>query len=256
MSRRTPRTELQREKMKAVFGELRARWLLIRERCGDTREVRLRFAGNKHFLRLNTTDAMVWFSVFHQRDYSAPLPFEPRTIIDGGAYTGFSAIYFANRYPLARIIAVEPDESNFRLLLKNTRHYENINAVQAALWCEDTEVSLYARAQGQWASSLIPDEGRAGSAKSVRGMRIETLVNEFRLQQIDLLKLDVEGAEKEILAHATPWVDAIGAIFIELHDRLIPGCSEALAAATQNFDRSEVAPMTTLLINRRLLGAG
>ena len=248
--RRTARTEIQREKMKAVFGEFRARWLLIRERLGDTRKVRLRFAGHKHFLRLNTTDPLVWYSVFQQQDYGAPLPFEPRTIVDAGAYTGLSAIYFANRYPCSRIIAVEPDESNFRLLLKNIRDYENITPVQAALWCEDTDVSLYARAQGHWASSLIPDAERSGIACSVQGIRMETLMDRFGLQRVDLLKLDVEGAEKEILAHAAPWIDDVGALFIELHDRLIPGCSETLAAVTGNFDRTEVAPMTTLLIHR------
>ncbi len=213
----------------------------------------LKYAGQRHYLRLNTTDPLVWFSVFHQEDYGARLPFEPKVIIDAGAYTGFSAIYLANRYPLARIIAIEPDYSNFQLLTKNCRRYPMITPVGAALWFEDTEVILYPQPEGHWASSVVRRETAARNVingRPVRAICIETLMALFDLGTVDLLKLDVEGAEKEILEYSGTWIDHIGAIFIELHDRLRPGCTEALGVATRGFEHCPVSPMTTLLINR------
>jgi FkbM family methyltransferase len=247
----TERTQRQIEKILAVFGRSRSRWLLWRERWGDRSLVSIKYAGHRQYLRLNTTDPLVWFSVFHQEDYGAQLPFEPKVIIDAGAYIGLSAIYFANRYPLSRIIAIEPDYSNFQLLRKNCRRYPMVTPVCAALWFEDAELILYPQPEGHWAFSLVrgeTDTSNTVNGRIVRAICIETLMATFDLDTVDLLKLDVEGAEKEILMHSQPWIDRIRAIFIELHDRLRPGCTEALGVATRGFEHVPVSPMTTLLI--------
>ena len=254
-ARRTPR---QLEKIISVFGPTRARRLLWRERWGDRSRVSLEYRGQRHFLRLNTTDPLVWFSVFLQEDYGAPLPFEPRVILDAGAYTGFSAIYLTNRWPQAEIIAVEPDPANFRLLKRNVATCRRIRPIQAALWFEDAELMLYTRPEGHWASSVHAfglGPRHTGPSRAVAAMCVETLKARFGLERIDLLKIDIEGAEKELFEHSSGWIDEVGAIFIETHDRLRPGCSQAVAAATDGFDQTVVAPMTTLLVNRCRRGA-
>jgi FkbM family methyltransferase len=62
------------------------------------------------------------------------LNFEPQIIIDGGAYVGFSSIYFALKYPKAKIFAVEPEEGNFRLLSSQTSSISNIIPINKGLW--------------------------------------------------------------------------------------------------------------------------
>ncbi len=238
--------------MVTVFGSRRARWLLWRERWGDRSLISLTHRGRKHYLRLNSTDPLVWFSVFIQEDYGSSLPFEPRVIVDAGAYTGLSAIYFANRYPEAEIIALEPDPENYRLLTRNVGAFERILPVHAALWFEDTELTLYRRPEGHWASSIHAAGLGSGGSKADRpipAMRIETLMSRFAVPEIDVLKVDIEGAEKEVFEHSSAWINRIGAIFIETHDRIRAGCSEAVAAAAPCFVRLPTSPMTELLIN-------
>jgi FkbM family methyltransferase len=193
-----------------------------------------------------------------QEDYGAPLPFEPRVILDAGAYTGLSTIYLANKYPSAQIFAVEPDPANFRLLKRNVASYDRIRPIHAALWFEDSQLMLRTRPEGHWASSvhaLGPETKGPRPSRAVAAICIETLKARFGLERIDLLKVDIEGAEKELFEHSIGWIDEVGAIFIELHDRLRPGCSRAVAAATDGFDQTVVAPMTTLLVNRSRRGA-
>ena len=56
--------------------------------------------------------------------------------------SGFASIYFANKYPGAKIIAIEPEQSNFELLKDNIAPYPNIIPIQAALWHKNEEINL------------------------------------------------------------------------------------------------------------------
>src|ERR1043166_989968 len=66
--------------------------------------------------------------VFLGRQYGFEMP-EPGKILDLGAYVGYTAVYFANRYPSASIISVEPPGSNFDTLIANTAAYPNIRCL-------------------------------------------------------------------------------------------------------------------------------
>src|ERR1700730_16557007 len=68
-------------------------------------------------LRARTTDVTVFEQVFVVRQYETEMPKRPRLIIDGGAHIGCATSFFANKYPDAVIISVEPDAENFDLLL-------------------------------------------------------------------------------------------------------------------------------------------
>src|SRR5687767_864934 len=82
------------------------------------------------FLRSNTTDPGIFGQVFIARQYEIPYSFEPKTIIDAGANTGLSALYFADRFPNANIIALEPDKDNFEIALQNTKNNSRIKMMQ------------------------------------------------------------------------------------------------------------------------------
>ncbi len=81
---------------------LRKRWLFCPEAFG-----------NDFYLRGNTVDFAVFNSIFAKGEYDINIGFKPEYIIDAGAYTGVSTVYFHHKYPEAKIIAVEPEEIKF-----------------------------------------------------------------------------------------------------------------------------------------------
>jgi FkbM family methyltransferase len=64
-------------------------------------------------------------------------------IIDAGANIGLSALFFANKYPDAKIFAIEPEETNYKLLELNTKPYNNVCLIKAALWDSVRKIHLF-----------------------------------------------------------------------------------------------------------------
>ena len=191
---------------------------------------------NPVYLRLLTTDVQTYKYVFLEREYAFDLPFSPATIIDAGANIGMASVYFAHTYPQSRIIAIEPEDSNFDMLAKNVRLYRNVMPMHAALWNHDGEIGISEAESasgetGKWA--CVTYEG-AGS--KVRAICMQTLLKEFDQEPIDILKMDIEGAEREVFDRPV-WMNRIRCLMIELHDRIKPGCSAAVDSATRDFKR-------------------
>jgi len=93
-------------------------------------------------LRPGTSDVPLLYHIFVEKEYNIKPKKEPAFIIDAGANVGFTAVYFANRFPKARIIAVEPEESNFILLQKNTEAYPNVRCIKAGVWNFNTRLRI------------------------------------------------------------------------------------------------------------------
>lgn len=237
------RREIRTGRYVQALGPCRGRWLSLREALGDRRQVFVRYRGRRLAVRLGTSDILVLNSVFERQDYGIELFPPPVTIIDAGAYTGFSAIYFAEKYPAATILALEPDPSNFALLVHNTRPYPNVVPLSQALWHRDGRIDLQDPGTGHWGFYVAPDPPQAaqalaqGEAAQVEAVTMRTLIERFALERIDLLKINVEGAEREIFEHSGDWIGRVGAIFAALHDRFLPGCTEAFETATASFGR-------------------
>jgi FkbM family methyltransferase len=193
------------------------------------------------FVRLATTDVYVFNSIYREGQYDWDFPVAPRVIVDAGAYTGLSSAFFAMRYPDALIIAIEPDEQNFELLLHNTASFSNVHAIRAALWSESGSVCLMDPGVGSWGFRLNGSADSSGpvaatpSAKSIRAITVTDVLREYELERIDLLKLDIEGSEKEVFVNSDPWIGYVDAICLELHDRFKAGCSRAFFKAVDDF---------------------
>src|ERR1043165_2855989 len=78
------------------------------------------------YLRLKTSDLNAYNKVFLSNDYDFPVPGKPKVIIDAGANIVFASIFFARQYPAAKVLAIEPEHSNFQLLERNVRPFPNI----------------------------------------------------------------------------------------------------------------------------------
>ncbi len=189
---------------------------------------------NPIHIRVRTSDEAVYAEILLQGGYAFDLPFSPRTIFDVGANIGLASIYFAHRYPQAKIVAIEAEPSNFALLARNVRPYPAIIPVHAALWNRDGKISVSdpdpaSGIAGKW--GFITHEG---SGDQVRAVTMRTLMKEHHMPSVDLLKIDIEGAEKEVF-EACDWMHNVRSMMIELHDRFKPGCSQAVSAVTEGF---------------------
>jgi FkbM family methyltransferase len=189
------------------------------------------------YLRVRTTDIGVCHEILIRRLYDYKLPATPKVIIDAGANIGLTSVFYANAYPGARIIAIEPEESNFRMLIKNTSFYPRIEPVNAALWGENCELDLCDMERGHSAfQTKDRPASRTANRARVRGITLDKLISELGVDFVDLLKIDIEGAEIEVFADAARWIDKVGVIAIELHDWLRPGCDNSVSRASKGFD--------------------
>jgi FkbM family methyltransferase len=189
-------------------------------------------------IRVRTSDASVYGEILLQGEYGFNLPFSPKTVVDAGANIGMAAIFFAHRYPEAKIIAIEPEASNFDVLVRNTQPYPSIIPLQAALWNRDGEISVSEPGPGSGVSGNWGCFAHEGMGVKVRAMTMRTLMKEMQLDFVDLLKVDIEGAEKEVF-EACDWMGQVRCLMIELHDRFKQGCGETVDSATQGFSKSQ-----------------
>lgn len=192
------------------------------------------------FLRMPSSDVAIFDKVFIRKEFDFKVKRHPDVIIDAGANIGLSSIYFANNYPGARIIAIEPEESNFEILIKNVAAYKNITPVKAALWYENTTIKLFDPGQGKWGFIVKGQDAHKGKDGNplcdVLGLTINNVMEKFEISHIDILKIDIEGAEKEVFNHSHSWIEKVDSLIVELHDSIKTGCKRSFYNGTNGFD--------------------
>ena len=202
---------------------------------GKDREMRIHLppSGYEAVLRCGTSDIACMEKVFVKKEYESPFPLDPRIIVDAGANIGMATLYYAQEYPKAKIIAIEPERSNFKVLQENCARLPNVVLVEGALWGEDSNLVIQDACAEKWGFSVA--ESRSPSSprtQEVKAVTIPGLLRDLGIQRIDLLKVDIEGAECELFKAAPEsWLGAVSQIVIELHDRFHPGCARAFYAA-------------------------
>lgn len=205
-------------------------------------------------LRLRTTDVALCREILIRGQYECDLTHPPRVIVDAGANIGLASVFYANKYPDARIIAIEPEKSNYAMLVKNTACYPNVTTVQAALWNRNTEIELVDRGSGH--TAFQTREGAAAptpdAVSKVRAMTVDRLMDEFDIDAIDLLKIDIEGAEKELFDAPDAWIRRTGVMAIEVHEHLRPGANASIQEAAADFESVWTEGEVTYLARKAL----
>ncbi len=190
-----------------------------------------------HLRPVPSSDGTVFRTVMVQEEYRLPSWFpvpRPRVIVDAGANIGLSTVYFAHRYPEARVVAIEPAGENCALLRKNTLAYPNVEVLQAGLWNRDTGLRIVNPTGHDF--SFRVEEVAAGIPDTIPARCLETILSERGWAHIDILKMDIEGAEREVIGGLPPgWLSRVSLLVIELHDRYAPGASSALYRALAPF---------------------
>jgi FkbM family methyltransferase len=187
------------------------------------------------YVRWRTSDLSVFRQIYVLGEYDCDLPSEPSVIIDAGANIGLTSILYANRYPNAKILAIEPEGSNFEMLARNVQVYSRVQALRAALWSEDTDLQLTDPGLGHY--GFRTSASVAGKAHGrVKACNISGLMTKFGMENIDLLKVDIEGAEVEVFENCKPWIEHVGTVVVETHDQFRRRSTEIVEEALVAFD--------------------
>jgi FkbM family methyltransferase len=163
-------------------------------------------------LRPNSSDGIVLKTVLLTTEHLPPAEVRsPRTLVDLGTNIGIAAAHMAVLYPTARIIGVELDPVAADLARFNTSRWEDrCSVTNAAAWVEDGVVAFTPQAGREWANTVTDD-----GAVTVPAVSLDTLLQ--GIDYIDFMKMDIEGAEREILLAPAEWASGVGWITIEIH---------------------------------------
>ena len=135
--------------------------------------------------------------------------------MDVGANIGLSVLFFKSIYPNSKIIALEPDPSIFKMYKENIKDngYANVLLIQKAAWTNDERISFQQEGSdaGRISTFIIDD------SVIVETVRLKTLIEKYRP---DFLKMDIEGAEAEVLLDCKNSLNSIQWLFVEYHSRI------------------------------------
>lgn len=150
--------------------------------------------------------------IFRKQIYKFASASSQPLIIDGGANVGVSVLFFKWTYPESRIVAFEPDPKVFAALKRNVETFElnNVTLMNKALWSSETALKFMSEGA---------DAGRIYEFESEKKIyEVETVrLRELLAEPIDFLKLDIEGAETEVLRDSADLLVNVKNIFVEYH---------------------------------------
>jgi FkbM family methyltransferase len=199
-------------------------------------------------LRSDTADVSVFEQIFLDLEYGFELPSAPTSIIDAGAHIGLASLYFAHRFPQCDILALEPEPGNFQLLKENTRSYSSITPIQAGLWGKSASLELGDVSSESWCFQVQEQDGDQGG---IPAMTVLDAMNHLGVEHLDVLKMDIEGAEQEVLENCRSWIDSVGTIIVELHGKQrIEECT-AIQEAIRCFDVEKTKRGENVVLTRK-----
>ena len=180
------------------------------------------------FFRPATSDIGILQQVFIDRDYEYDLGFTPDLLVDGGAHCGFASLYFLNKFPDMNVIAIEPEESNFSILKKNLRSNENVKLINKPLASKSKSLSLSNPHAKNPSFQYAEHKSGSGQEATTIMQILDKYKNSY---EYSILKLDIEGAEKEIFNdNPEDLFDKFDTIFVEPHDWIYPNTEEIIVS--------------------------
>ncbi|TAE47039.1 MAG: FkbM family methyltransferase [Cytophagales bacterium] len=180
----------------------------------NDKEIQFTKANNsfKIIARKNTSDFHVFAEVFMYHEYQTLIEIyqqkygntPPKNIIDAGANIGCASIFFKNNFPNANIFAIEAEKSNFETLKQNIilNNFSNVAVFHNAFWINNDNLQLddNFRDGREWAFAIRPFEDiEHQNQSSIKGITLQNIIDDYNIEQIDILKIDIEGGEKWIL---------------------------------------------------------
>ncbi len=222
----------------------------------------LQLTGLKHpiYLRAIRADMQSFVNTFidvylEKKAYMADAQF----VIDAGANIGFTAVLFANWWPNCSIVSLEPDTENYELSVKNASAYKNVKVIHAGLWHKSAQLKIEAGQEDGFVVRELSEEDKNVDAQNLSyGISIDQLMRDAKVEEIDFLKMNIEGSEKEVFSeNYQNWLPKTKSMLIELHDGKNAGCSTTVfkAIAEYPFAVAETAPYGVLFAKESIYRA-
>jgi FkbM family methyltransferase len=243
---RKSRSMIRRTTLLGPVGALRITlvhaFAVQRSRFGGRRAyspVSVKVRGVEHplLIRPATSDLIVFNQIFGNQEY-APLDDMNalRLIVDAGANVGYSSAWFLSRFPTAQVIALEPDPGNAEMCRRNLEPYgDRARVLVRAVWSHPTRLTILRYGdqgdKGEWVVQVIEgpldrgalpehvcrEPGLLTPSGEVDAIDMASVITMAGLP-IDLLKMDIEGAERLVFGHGDlTWLRQVSNIAIELH---------------------------------------
>ena len=151
--------------------------------------------------------------IFFEKSYLFKTNNQQPLIYDCGAHIGMSILFYKLHFPDSIIKAFEPDETNFQLLNKNITewNFNNIELFPNPVWNKDEEIRF--EELGAMGGKITSDEKLSPLGKSIKAIRLSNLIT----SEIDFLKIDIEGAEYEVIVDCQSKLHLVRNLFIEYH---------------------------------------
>jgi FkbM family methyltransferase len=176
------------------------------------------------------SDLLVINNVLILNDYSVVVDFFKDNlnekinlkIVDAGANIGSASIYFKAFFPAAQIACIEPDTENLKMLHKNLDSFIKNNTVfvyKNALMDQPNKSILLKknfRDSKDW--SISTEESNIET--TLRSVTIQEIMVDHGWDQIDILKIDIEGSERFLFKESanTDFLNYVKVVAIEIHD--------------------------------------
>ena len=188
-----------------------------------------------------------WEDIFVKRTLAfSSAPPAPR-ILDCGANVGLASLFFRRLYPEARITAFEADPALFAILNTNlnANGASTVETRHVALWTSTGALTFHCEGSDSGMISSLPGAVN-GRATTVPSLRLRDVLDEG---PVDLLKLDIEGAEDVVLADCEAVLHRVKALVMDLHEfdpavRQAPRVLELLTRAGFSYSIDEFVPLT------------
>lgn len=189
----------------------------------------------KALIRKQSSDAAVFHQIFALGEYQCLVSLvksfsglKIKTIVDAGANVGFTSLFLLSNFPEAFIVGIEPDEQNYKMLEQNLAANASSTYVllRKALWKNSGYVTMSDsfRDHREWSRQVVdtPVTGQKPSDQ-LEGIALNELFTIAGTESIDILKIDIEGAEKEVFSDSVGSIEVLRKVkflVIELHDEV------------------------------------
>jgi FkbM family methyltransferase len=158
------------------------------------------------------TFVAMYEEIFKQHIYKFKVETQTPYFIDGGANIGLGTIYIKRLYPKSRGVIFEPDPDVFQALQANVQSFglNNIELVQKALWSAETTLEFMVEGSVAGRVVNVPTAQKKRCVPTVR-------LRDYLHERVDFLKLDIEGAESEVIQDCGALLENVQNIFVEYH---------------------------------------